>query len=88
MACLCMFSTTPSRFSCPQTNPVPRTRTDDFLELQIDATGTQYTANTPSQSDFEALIDGDQWMVYRNVKTKRLHWDFVSPPSLLTHSVT
>jgi hypothetical protein len=48
------------------------------LELQIDAAGTQYVANSTSQSAFETLIDGDQWMIYRNVKTDVLHWDLVS----------
>jgi hypothetical protein len=23
------------------------------------------------------LVDGDQWMIYRNVLTNVLHWDFV-----------
>jgi hypothetical protein len=27
-------------------------------------------------------------MVYRNVKTDVLHWDFVSCPALPTHSLT
>jgi hypothetical protein len=51
---------------------------NDVLELQIDAAGTQYASNTTSQAAFEILIDGDQWMIYRNVKTNVLHWDFVS----------
>jgi hypothetical protein len=50
-----------------------------MLELQIDAAGTQYAASDTSQHAFETLIDGDQWMIYRNVKTNVLHWDFVSP---------
>jgi hypothetical protein len=54
---------------------------NDVLELQIDAAGTQYAADVTSQRAFETLIDGDQWMIYRNVETNVLHWDFVSPPS-------
>jgi hypothetical protein len=57
------------------------TSSNDVLELQIDAAGTQYAADSTSQSAFETLIDGDQWMIYRNVETNVLHWDFVSPPS-------
>jgi len=57
------------------------TSSNDVLELQIDAAGTQYAADATSQRAFETLIDGDQWMIYRNVKTNVLHWDFVSPPS-------
>jgi len=51
---------------------------NDVLELQIDAADTQYASNATSQAAFETLIDGDQWMIYRNVKTNVLHWDFVS----------
>lgn len=65
-----------------------RTSSKDVLELQIDAAGTQYAADTDSQRAFETLIDGDVWMVYRNVKTDVLHWDFVSCPALPTHSLT
>lgn len=57
------------------------TSSNDVLELQIDAAGTQYAADATSQHAFETLIDGDQWMIYRNVETNVLHWDFVSPPS-------
>jgi hypothetical protein len=64
------------------------TSSNDVLELQIDATGTWYAADPFSQHDFETLIDGDQWMVFCNVKTNILHWDFVSHPSLLTYSTS
>ncbi|KAH9082166.1 polysaccharide lyase family 8 protein, partial [Lactarius deliciosus] len=50
---------------------------NDVLELQIDAAGTQYASDSTSQAAFETLIDGDQWMIYRNVKTNVLHWDFL-----------
>ena len=26
----------------------------------------------------ETLVDGDQWMIFRNIFTDVLHWDFVS----------
>jgi hypothetical protein len=48
------------------------------LGLQIAAASTQYVAIGASQRAFETLIDGDQWMIYCNVKTDVLHWDFVS----------
>ena len=57
------------------------TSSNDVLELQIDAAGTLYAADATSQHAFETLIDGDQWMIYHNVVTNILHWDFVSPPS-------
>lgn len=58
------------------------TSSGDVLELQIDAAGTQYAADANSESAFETLFDGDQWMIYRNVETNVLHWDFVRLPSL------
>ena len=64
------------------------TSSNDVIELQIDAAGTQYAAGPVSQRAFETLFDGDRWMVFRNVKTNVLHWDFVSHPSLLTYSTS
>ncbi|KAI8995602.1 galactose mutarotase-like protein [Trametes punicea] len=53
--------------------------TNDVLALEIAAAGTQYSAkntNTGSQTAFETLLQGDLWMIYRNVPTDVLHWDF------------
>lgn len=55
--------------------------TNDVLLLEIAGAGTQYSAQnagTGSQAAFETLLDGDLWMIYRNVLTDVLHWDFVS----------
>ncbi|KAI9445284.1 polysaccharide lyase family 8 protein [Lactarius indigo] len=60
---------------------------NDVLELQIDAAGTQYASDTSSQAAFETLIDGDQWMIYRNVKTNVLHWDFSTLPRFISFPV-
>ena len=49
-----------------------------MLVLEIDAGGTQFAAGNASKDAFATLIDGDQWMVVRNVITGVLHWDFVS----------
>ncbi|KAN0135704.1 polysaccharide lyase family 8 protein [Lactarius tabidus] len=59
----------------------------DVLELQIDAAGTQYAANTTSQVAFETLIDGDQWMIVRNVQTDVLHWDLSTLPRFISFPV-
>ncbi|KAI0778157.1 galactose mutarotase-like protein [Trametes elegans] len=51
----------------------------DVLALEIAAANTQYSASnssTGSQQAFETLLDGDIWMIYRNIKTNVLHWDF------------
>ncbi|KAI5124661.1 hypothetical protein M0805_004269 [Coniferiporia weirii] len=50
--------------------------TNDVLALEIEAAGTQFEAGTASQEAFATLIDGDQWMIYRNIETDVLHWDF------------
>ncbi|TDL28471.1 polysaccharide lyase family 8 protein, partial [Rickenella mellea] len=60
--------------------------TDDVLALELEAAGTQYEATGTSKNEFATLIDGDQWMIYRNVLTGVLHWDlsvagrFISAP--------
>ncbi|KAI0361657.1 galactose mutarotase-like protein [Trametes cingulata] len=53
--------------------------TNDVLALEIAAAGTQYSAknaSTGSQTAFETLLQGDLWMIYRNILTNVLHWDF------------
>ena len=81
-----LYVTSPFMFLFP--TDLFHASSNGVLELQIDAAGTQYAADTDSQHAFETLIDGDQWMVYRNVKTNVLHWDLMSRPSLLANSVT
>ncbi|KAF7791828.1 hypothetical protein EIP86_002852 [Pleurotus ostreatoroseus] len=49
---------------------------NDVLLLEIDAGGTQFAAGPTTKDAFATLIDGDQWMIYRNVPTGVLHWDF------------
>ncbi|KAI0639372.1 galactose mutarotase-like protein [Trametes polyzona] len=52
---------------------------NDVLALEIAAAGTQYSAKNTSigsQAAFESLMQGDLWMIYRNVRTNVLHWDF------------
>ncbi len=51
---------------------------NDVLALEIEAAGTQFQAGEESKSAFATLLEGDQWMIYRNVFTGVLHWDFVS----------
>ncbi|TFK41122.1 polysaccharide lyase family 8 protein [Crucibulum laeve] len=50
--------------------------TNDILDLEIEAGGTQFSANAASQNAFATLFDGDKWMIYRNSLTGVLHWDF------------
>ncbi|KAI0304970.1 galactose mutarotase-like domain-containing protein [Russula brevipes] len=60
---------------------------NDVLELEIAAAGTQYAAGDTSRRAFETLVDGDQWMIYRNVKTNVLHWDFSTLPRFISFPV-
>ncbi|KAJ7594959.1 polysaccharide lyase family 8 protein, partial [Mycena floridula] len=50
--------------------------TNDILDLEIEAGGTQFAANAVQQAAFSTLFDGDRWMIYQNTITKVLHWDF------------
>ncbi|KIJ68409.1 polysaccharide lyase family 8 protein [Hydnomerulius pinastri MD-312] len=50
--------------------------TNDVLNLEIEATGTRFAANQTSKDAFGTLFNGDAWMIYRNIKTNVLHWDF------------
>ena len=59
--------------------------TNDVLALEIEAAGTEFEAGTTSKDAFASLIDGDQWMIYRNIFTNILHWDFVSSTFLNRH---
>ena len=61
--------------------PTDRDSANDVLTLEIAAGGTQFSAqksSPESQAAFEALWEGDLWMIYRNVNTSVLHWDSVS----------
>ncbi|EIW64697.1 galactose mutarotase-like protein [Trametes versicolor FP-101664 SS1] len=52
---------------------------NDVLALEIAAAGTPYSAkvsNAGSETAFESLLQGDVWMIYRNVLTDVLHFDF------------
>ncbi|GJE86084.1 polysaccharide lyase family 8 protein [Phanerochaete sordida] len=49
---------------------------NDVLLLEIIAGDTQFAAGPENKDAFATLIDGDQWMIYRNVLTDVLHWDF------------
>ncbi|KAJ6604690.1 polysaccharide lyase family 8 protein, partial [Mycena vulgaris] len=50
--------------------------TNDVVDLEVEAGGTQFEATPASQTALATLFDGDRWMIYRNVLTGVLHWDF------------
>ncbi|KAL0571727.1 hypothetical protein V5O48_010235 [Marasmius crinis-equi] len=49
--------------------------TNDILDLEIAAAGTQFAAPDAAKSVMKTLFEGDSWMVYRNTRTGILHWD-------------
>ena len=48
------------------------------LYLEIIAGGTTFAAGPVQKNAFNILIEGSQWMIFRNTETGVLHWDFVS----------
>ncbi|KAJ6552997.1 chondroitin AC/alginate lyase [Mycena capillaripes] len=50
--------------------------TSDILDLEVEAGATRFQASPAAQSAFALLFDGDAWMIYKNVLTGVLHWDF------------
>ena len=50
---------------------------NDVLFLEIVAGNTQFAAGDVSKNAFANLIGSDLWMIYRNIETGVLHWDFV-----------
>ncbi|KAG1833845.1 polysaccharide lyase family 8 protein [Suillus variegatus] len=49
---------------------------NDVLDLETEAAGTQFAANATSRTALETLFDGNRWMIFRNVQTNVSHWDF------------
>ncbi|GLB36185.1 putative polysaccharide lyase family 8, N terminal alpha-helical domain [Lyophyllum shimeji] len=49
---------------------------NDILDVEIEAAGTEFAANSTSQTALTTLFDGSRWMIYRNAVTGVLHWDF------------
>ncbi|RDB19288.1 Chondroitinase-AC [Hypsizygus marmoreus] len=50
--------------------------TKDVLDIETYAAGTEFAADTASQSAFATLMEGNRWMIIRNTVTGVLHWDF------------
>ncbi|TFK41123.1 polysaccharide lyase family 8 protein [Crucibulum laeve] len=49
---------------------------NDIYNLEIIAGGTQFQATSSSRSAFATLLMANQWMIFRNIATNVLHWDF------------
>ncbi|KAF8203623.1 polysaccharide lyase family 8 protein, partial [Pholiota molesta] len=51
-------------------------RANDIFDVELTAAGTVFEAPAASRSAFITLLQGDQWMIFKNVVTNVLHWDF------------
>ena len=59
---------------------------NDIFDVELTAAGTIFQAPAASRSAFITLLQGDQWMIFKNVVTNVLHWDFVSTCSIFSLS--
>lgn len=50
---------------------------NDLFSFEIEAGGSQFQADSDARTALETLVDANQWMIYRNIFTNVLHWDFV-----------
>jgi len=50
--------------------------TNDVVDLEVEAGGTQFQGSPAAQNAMATLFDGDKWMIYNNALTSVLHWDF------------
>ncbi len=55
---------------------------NDVYDVELAAAGTIYQASGASRSAFISLVQGNQWMIFKNTVTNVLHWDFVSSKSM------
>lgn len=49
-----------------------------FIQLQGEAIGTSFSANSSAKQAFAAQVKGSEWMIYVDGETGVEHWDFVS----------
>ncbi|KAG9035110.1 hypothetical protein FRB95_011977 [Tulasnella sp. JGI-2019a] len=61
--------------------------TNLILSLELSAAGTQWEGDNTTRSAFELLVDGSQWMMYRNTITDVLHWDISTIGRMITFPV-
>ncbi|KAG9035128.1 hypothetical protein FRB95_011995 [Tulasnella sp. JGI-2019a] len=61
--------------------------TNLVLSLELSAAGTQWQGNATTRAAVDKLIDGAQWMIYRNSITKVLHWDVSTIGRMITFAV-
>ncbi|CAA7266471.1 unnamed protein product [Cyclocybe aegerita] len=50
--------------------------TNEVLDLEGEAGGTRFAARAESRNALATLFDGHRWMIYHNILTGLLHWDF------------
>ncbi|KAH9935151.1 polysaccharide lyase family 8 protein [Epithele typhae] len=61
---------------------------EDVIALEITAGGTDFAASGESRSAFETLVEGNLWMIYKNINTDTLHWDFSVTGRMISFAVS
>ncbi|KAI0029629.1 polysaccharide lyase family 8 protein [Vararia minispora EC-137] len=49
---------------------------NDIFNFEIEAAGTKFQATNASHEAVVTLLQADAWMIFRNVLTNVLHWDY------------
>lgn len=52
----------------------------DIVDMENEAADTAFSAGPDARATLDRLFEGDTWMIFRNVKTGVLHFDFVRTP--------
>ncbi|KAG7450483.1 polysaccharide lyase family 8 protein [Guyanagaster necrorhizus] len=60
---------------------------NDVLDLELAAAGTQFSAGSASKTALASLFDGDKWMIFYNAINGVLHWDFSVLPRFISFPV-
>ncbi|PBK77244.1 galactose mutarotase-like protein [Armillaria solidipes] len=60
---------------------------NDALELELAALGTQLSAGSDSKNALARLYEGSRWMIFYNAVSGVLHWDFSVLPRFISFPV-
>ncbi|KAL5637653.1 hypothetical protein ACGC1H_002058 [Rhizoctonia solani] len=60
---------------------------NSFMQLELQALGTQFQADKNVQDSFARYFDGAMWMTYTNVMTKVVHWDLTDIGRFISYPV-
>ncbi len=67
-----------SSASCAKDKPTYFDSANDVYVLELASANTQWAASEEGQNAFATLLTANLWMIFRNVITGVLHWDYAS----------